>query len=116
MKTLIPACALLVVPVLAFADVSPQWTPLLDRKLSQFDIYLSYPGTVIKDAISDKPPAGLKPIGLNPPRQDVFTVIEQDGKPVLRISGEIYGCAATRKSYSNFHLRAETKWGEKKWV
>jgi len=35
---------------------------------------------------------------------------------VLRISGEIYGCLQTRESFSNYHLRLETRWGEKKWV
>ena len=42
-------------------------------------------------------------------------MIEQDGKPVLRISGEIYGCATTREEFSNYHFRASFKWGEKKW-
>jgi hypothetical protein len=42
-------------------------------------------------------------------------MIEQDGKPVLRISGEIYGCAVTRAEYSNYHLRLETRWGDQKW-
>ena len=54
-------------------------------------------------------------MGLNPPGQNVFTMIEQDGKPVLRISGEIYGCATTRQEFSNYHFRASFKWGEKKW-
>ena len=104
------------IPAMALADSSSQWKALLDRDLSQFDVYLSYPGTVIADVVANKAPAGLKPIGLNPPGQDVFTVIDQGGKPVLRISGEIYGCAATRESFENFHLRAEVKWGGKKWV
>ena len=54
-------------------------------------------------------------MGLNPPGQNVFTMIEQGGKPVLRISGEIYGCATTRQEFSNYHFRASFKWGEKKW-
>ena len=54
-------------------------------------------------------------MGLNPPGQNVFTMIEQGGKPVLRISGEIYGCATTQQEFSNYHFRASFKWGEKKW-
>jgi len=65
--------------------------------------------------LQGKAPPELKPVGLNPPGQNVFTVIEQDGKPVLRISGEIYGCATTKQEFSNYHLRASFKWGEKKW-
>jgi hypothetical protein len=96
------------------ADKPAGWRPLLDAGLSQFDVYLSYPGTVIMDVIAKR--ADPKPIGLNPPGQDVVSVVQQDGKPVLRISGEIYGCAVTKQSFSNYHLRLETRWGDRKWV
>jgi thiol-disulfide isomerase/thioredoxin len=91
------------------------WTPLLDKGLSQFDVYLSYRGDQIMSVLQGKAPANLKPVGLNKPGQNVFTVIEQDGKPVLRISGEYYGCAATKQEFSNYHFRAQVKWGGKKW-
>jgi len=91
------------------------WRPLLDAKLSNFDVYLSYHGKDILDVIRGKS-AGLAPIGQNPEPQDIFTVTEQDGKPVLRISGEIYGCLQTKESFGNYHLLLETRWGEKKWV
>jgi hypothetical protein len=45
----------------------------------------------------------------------VFTVLMQNGQPVLRVSGEIYGCIATRRSYSNYQLKAQYKWGDKVW-
>ena len=98
------------------AEPARAWRQLLDERLSQFDVYLSYPGTVIDDVVAKRAPPGLEPIGLNPTGQDVITVVQQDGKPVMRISGEIYGCAVTRASFSNYHLRLETRWGEKKWV
>ena len=78
-------------------------------------MYLSYRGDQIMSVLQGKAPADLKPVGLNPPGQNVFTMIEQDGKPVLRISGEIYGCATTKQEFSNYHFRASFKWGEKKW-
>ena len=84
-------------------------------KFSQFDVYLSYRGDQIMSVFQGKAPADLKPVGLNPPGQNVFTMIEQDGKPVLRISGEFYGCATTKQEFSNYHFRASFKWGEKKW-
>jgi hypothetical protein len=116
MKSMTWSCLAVMLSATALADSSAGWKPLLDRELSQFDVYLSYHGNVITDVIANRAPAGLKPIGLNPAGQNVFTMIEQDGRPVLRISGEIYGCAATRESFSDFHFRAEVKWGEKKWV
>src|SRR5262245_43235977 len=69
------------------ADAAPgPWRPLLDAKLSNFDVYLSYHGKDILDVIRGK--ADIKPIGLNPAGQNVFAVVEQGGKPVLRITGE----------------------------
>jgi hypothetical protein len=117
MKTLSSINLALIVPVVAVAaEPAAAWRPLLDAKLSHFDVYLSYPGTVIKDVVAKNAPPGLKPLGLNPPGQNVITVVQQAGKPVLRISGEIYGCAVTKESFSNYHLRLETRWGDKKWV
>ncbi len=99
------------------ADAAPgPWRPLLDAQLSNFDVYLSYRGEDILDVVRGKAPRRLEPIGLNPKGQDVFTTVEQNGTPVLRISGEIYGCLQTREAFSNYHLRLETRWGEKKWV
>ena len=92
-----------------------EWKSLLDAKFSQFDVYLSYRGDQIMSVLQGKAPPDLKPVGLNPPGQNVFTMIEQDGKPVLRVSGEIYGCAATKQEFANYHFRASFKWGEKKW-
>jgi hypothetical protein len=88
---------------------------LLDAKFSQFDVYLSYRGDQIMSVLKGTASPDLKPVGLNPPGQNVFTIMEQGGKPVLRISGEIYGCATTRQEFSNYHFRASFKWGEKKW-
>jgi hypothetical protein len=99
----------------AAADNPGEWRPLLDASFSQFDVYLSYRGDQIMSVLKGTAPADLKPVGLNPPGQTVFTMIEQGGKPVLRISGEIYGCATTRQEFSNYHFRASFKWGEKKW-
>ncbi|MDN3641455.1 DUF1080 domain-containing protein [Lutimonas halocynthiae] len=90
---------------------------LLDKDLSQWDIYLSYAypegykGEIPKDAEGND----LSPIGLNKEGFDVFTVIEEDGQPVLRISGEIYGCVATKSEFENYHLKLQVKWGDIKW-
>ena len=114
-KTLGLIALALVSSIAAAADKPGEWKPLLDAKFSQFDVYLSYRGDQIMSVLKGKAPPDLKPVGLNPPGQNVFTMIEQGGKPVLRISGEIYGCATTRQEFSNYHFRASFKWGEKKW-
>ena len=93
------------------------WIDLLDKDLSQWENYLSYrypegyDGEIPKDAEGND----LKPIGLNKDELGVFTVIEEGGEPVLRISGEIYGCVATKSEFENYHLKLQVKWGDTKW-
>jgi len=46
----------------------------------------------------------------------VFTVVPNvDGKSAIRISGEVFGELRTTRSFQNYHLKLEFKWGEKKW-
>ncbi len=94
-----------------YGSVSAQrWTSLFNGKdLTGWDTYLratNLVGYVDDPAIPYEPP-----IGLNNDPLRVFTV--SDG--VIRISGEVWGAITTHQSYSNYHLRFESKWGEKKW-
>ena len=102
--------------MIPFSGIS-QWIDLLDKDLSQWDNYLSYrypegyKGDIPKDAEGND----LKPIGLNKDEFGVFTMIEEDGQQVLRISGEIYGCVSTKSEFENYHLKLQVKWGDTKW-
>ncbi|RLD95421.1 MAG: DUF1080 domain-containing protein [Bacteroidetes bacterium] len=93
------------------------WTNLLDNELSHWDNYLSYryPEGYKGEVPKDKDGNVLAPIGVNQDHYDVFTVIEENNEPVLKISGEIYGCVSTIEEYANYHLRLKVKWGDKKW-
>ena len=81
-----------------FAQDTKGWTNLLDSGLSNWDSYLSYRfyngynGEQPKDATGNL----IAPIGLNKDDYGVFTVADDCGEPVLKISGEIYGCVVTR--------------------
>lgn len=92
-----------------------EWTNLLDKQFSQWDVYLSYRGDQIMSVIQKTAPADLKPIGLNKDDKKIFSIIEEGGEPVLKITGEIYGAAATKQAFDNFHFKAKFKWGTKKW-
>lgn len=97
--------------------VNAQWTPLLDKNLSQWDTYLSYrfqPG-YDGSVPTDKNGNPVPPIGKNPEVYDVFTVTEKNNEPMLKVSGEIYGCVFTKKEYDNYHFRLKVKWGTKKY-
>lgn len=93
------------------------WTSLLDKDLSHWDTYLSYRfqdgynGTVPTDENGDSIP----PIGLNKDEYGVFTVTDKGSEPVLKVSGEIYGCVVTKQEFENYHLQLKVKWGDKKY-
>lgn len=105
----------LIAPQLAASE----WQQLLDPQLSQWDTYLSYRhqpgynGDVPKDAQGRV----IAPIGLNTGNDKfkVFTVQNEQGEPVLRVSGEIYGALTSKQSYRNYHLKLQFRWGELKW-
>jgi len=94
-----------------------EWTNLLDNDLSQWDNYLSfrYPENYNGEQPRDEAGNLIPPIGLNHDKYGVFSVVEENNEPVLRISGEIYGCVVTKEEYANYHLRLQVKWGDKKW-
>jgi len=56
----------------------------------------------------------LEPIGLNSDPLDVFTVVEEDGDPAIRITGEVFGILVTEQEYEDYHLKLEFKWGDEK--
>src|SRR5438270_4907063 len=62
-----------------------------------------------------KPNKGKDVVGLNKDPKKVYTVVEADGKPAIRISGEIFGALTSKQEHENYHLKLEFKWGEKKW-
>jgi hypothetical protein len=108
-------------PLLLAATLPPAppagWTPLLDKKMSQWRTYQShrylpgYKGKALTDAQGQLVPA----IGYDKNEANVFSVVIQEGVPVLRISGEVYGCVFTKQDYANYDLKLKVKWGSKKW-
>ncbi|MGI4750387.1 MAG: 3-keto-disaccharide hydrolase [Janthinobacterium lividum] len=95
-----------------------EWTNLLDKNLSKWDIYQSYRHKVgyKGEILLDKNSMPVPPIGTNKNEANVFSVVMQNGEPVLRISGEIYGCIYTKQDFENYDLKLKVKWGNKKWV
>jgi len=103
--------------VAAPAAAEPDWMSLLDPELSQWETYLSFRHTSSYDGTQPMGPDGepLQPIGYNRDVADVFTVILEEGAPVLRISGEIYGAVFTKAEFHDYHLRLRVRWGQRKW-
>jgi hypothetical protein len=53
--------------------------------------------------------------GLNKDPLNVFSVVQLDGSPALRVSGERFGGLSTTREYENYHFRVRFKWGKDKW-
>jgi hypothetical protein len=93
-----------------------QWVPLMDKNMSQWQTYLSYKhqngynGNVPKNAAGEE----QTPIGYDTDPTGVFTVLDEQGGLVLRVSGEIYGCVFTKQEFENYHLKLQSKWGKLK--
>ncbi len=99
------------------AAAEPSFQPLLDPQLSQWEKWLGpvhraydLPGYVRGAKPKDDPVLGLN----NDPLK-VFTSRQVEGETVLHITGQVFGALTTLKSYDNFHLKTEQRFGEKRW-
>jgi len=118
-KILLRPVIVIAVLLLFTSFTTPQegWVNLLDKNLSKWEIYQSYR---FKDSYKGQQPKDengnlIHPIGYNKNEANVFSVTEENGEPVLHITGEIYGCVFTKKEFENYHLTLKVKWGNKKW-
>lgn len=94
------------------------WQPLLDRDLSQWETYLSYEhkndynGSIPVDSQG----VTISPVGIVPNHSQVFTIIQENNDPILKVSGKTYGCMYTKQEFQNYHLKLQVKWGEQKHI
>ena len=92
-----------------------QWKPLLTQDGRYFDVFIGIPHTSLTSLPDWNKGDGMNTgtaLGLNNDPLHVFTIEMQDGKPVLHVSGEVFGGYTTKKEFGNYHLRAEVKFGE----
>ncbi len=90
--------------LLVAGKADEDWTQLFNGKdLTGWDTWLG------------NPHGSDKPVGLNHDPKKVYSVANEDGKPAIRVSGEIFGAVTSQDEFENYHLRLEFKWGEKRW-
>ncbi len=98
---------------------SPEFRDLLDPQLTAWDVWIGVPHKSIE--IPGMPPFTSEdsrsgtPLGLNNDPLKVFSMIKEDAKNVLKITGQIYGGLTTKEEFENYHLTLQFKWGEKVW-
>jgi len=79
------------------------------KDLEGWDTYIGPVYDTIKNSFDT-----TKVLGLNNDRDKIFSVVNEDNQPALRVSGENYGGLSTTKEFKNYHLTVEFKWGKKK--
>ncbi len=102
----------------AAARADDGWKSLWNGKdLSGWSVWIGKPhASVALDGLAkDEKGNYTQPIGARDPL-GVFTVVPKvDGQPAIHVSGQVFGELRTKESFSNYHLRLQFKWGEKKW-
>ncbi len=112
-------CLLLALTGFAFGQSPKETRDLLDADLSQWNIWMGIPHKTVKipglpQSKSEDSTKGT-PLGFENDPLGVFSMIEEDGKPVLKITGQIYGGLTTKEEFENYHLTLQFKWGDQKW-
>jgi hypothetical protein len=86
------------------------WQVLFNGKdLDGWDTYIGPPLDDAGRKLSDVS------VGLNNDPKRVFTIVDDNGQKVIRISGENWGGISTKKEYADFHLQLMFKWGALTW-
>ncbi|MDH4296387.1 MAG: DUF1080 domain-containing protein [Cyclobacteriaceae bacterium] len=92
------------------SDQKQSGKPLFNGKdLTGWDTYIGADYDTVQKKFS-----GI-PQGLNHDPNGVFTIVMEDGKAAIRVSGQNFGGISTLQSFENYHLQLEFKWGALKW-
>jgi len=98
--------------------VDDSWHPLFNGKdLAGWETYLNkpHPSWDVPGMKHDTNGNYPEVIGKNRDPLNVFTVENVDGQPAIHVSGQGFGTLTTTETFTNFHLRLQVKWGEKRW-
>ncbi|MFT5883619.1 MAG: hypothetical protein ACI9IP_000058 [Arcticibacterium sp.] len=80
---------------------SKDWTPILDEDLSEWEVFTGVPESTVENL-----PKGYKkttdgknkePIGLGDPMGIFKVITDENGEPILHISGEVYAGLTSKK-------------------
>ncbi len=102
-------CEMLLVSAPSHGAEPKPWIRLFNGKnLSGWDTYLGPAYDPVAKEFSGPPR------GLNSDPNRVFSVVEVDGRPAIRISGAAFGGLSTVQEYGDYELELEFKWGQAK--
>ncbi|MFO7998860.1 MAG: DUF1080 domain-containing protein [Bacteroidales bacterium] len=104
MKNHVIALAILLVSafIITSCRTEPEWQALFNGEdLENWDKFL---GTSLGPDFEN--------LAREATTERVFSVVEADGEPLIRISGEMNGSLATREDFEDYHLRLVFRWGD----
>jgi hypothetical protein len=101
-----------------YADTAKRRELFNGKDLSGWETWLSEPfaASQVPGVPRDEKGNDTKPLGLNNDPLGVFTVEEVDGRPAIHVSGEGFGTLTTVEDFSNYRLRLQFKWGERRFT
>lgn len=101
-KILLFLPALCFVIILLSCENEQLWRSLFNgQNLDNWDKFI---GTPLK---------GLDSLAKIATVENIFSVTDENGTKLIRISGMVNGSLATKESFENYHLKLVFKWGEK---
>ena len=108
-----------VLPGVMAVHAQSGWTQLWNGKdLGGWTTWMQAPAPSSEVPGLKRDPDGkyTEPIGSGRDPLKVFTVVRDvDGRPAIRISGEVFGELRTTAAFKDYQLKLQFKWGEKKW-
>jgi hypothetical protein len=114
-KLLLFGVLLAVMPIRAESGWIPLWN---GTDLDGWTTWMQQPAptSVIPGLTRDADGKYIEPIGSGRDPLNVFAVARNvDGRPAIRISGEVFGELRTTRSFKDYHLKLQFKWGDRKW-
>ena len=102
-------------PVAQAADDG--WRPLFNGKdFTGWERYLGIPPASVQIPGAERDAKGnyVKSLGIDHDPLHIFSIVEVDGAPAIRLSGVIGGGVTTLESFSDYHLKFQFKWGERR--
>jgi hypothetical protein len=104
---------------LARGTAQSDWTSLWNGKdLTGWTTWMQRPEPTSNVPGLNRDASGkyTEPIGSGRDPLNVFTVVQDAGTPAaIRISGECFGELRTTRSFQDYHLKLQFKWGNKRW-
>ena len=103
---------------MATPTLAADWRPLFNGNYDGWRTWLGVPHESVDVPGMQRGADGkyASPLGWDSDPLQVFTLADVDGRPAMRFSGQVFGVIVSDESFSNYHLRLQFKWGEKRWA